>query len=39
MTDIKIVASGVCQKCEHSQKTHEDNNGCSECDCDAVGSY
>ena len=39
MSDIKIVASGVCKKCDHPQSTHEDNAGCSECDCDSIGSY
>jgi len=39
MTDIKIVASGVCKKCGHGQPSHEENIGCSECDCDSIGSY
>jgi len=39
LTDIKIVAGGVCSACGHAQKSHEDNNGCSDCDCIAIGSY
>lgn len=41
MGDIKIVASGVCKKCGHSQPYHQDNTGCKYegCDCTANGSY
>ena len=39
MSDIKIVASGVCKTCGHGQVSHEGNVGCSECDCKAPGSY
>ncbi len=39
MADITIVASGVCKLCGHPQPSHEDNNGCTECDCVAIGSY
>ena len=28
MTDIKIVASGVCEACGHPQSDHEGNNVC-----------
>ena len=39
MADLTVVAGGVCSTCVHSQKTHEDNNGGTECDCTAIGSY
>jgi hypothetical protein len=41
MTDIKIVASGTCAECGHSQKDHEGNTICDVegCDCTNIGSY
>jgi hypothetical protein len=41
MTDLKVVASGVCEECEHSQKDHEGNTTCNVdgCDCKNIGSY
>ena len=39
MADITIIAGGVCKTCGHAQKTHEDNTGCTECGCIAIGSY
>ena len=33
MTDIKIVASGVCEACGHPQSDHEG------CECTQIGSY
>ena len=41
MADLKIVASGVCEECEHSQQAHEGNNVCDVdgCDCTNIGSY
>lgn len=45
MGDIKIVASGICKKCGHSQQTHEGNQGCTypvenePCGCTSIGSY
>ena len=41
MADIKIVASGSCAECGHSQKDHEGNTICDVegCDCTNIGSY
>ena len=41
MADIKIVASGTCAECGHSQKDHEGNTICDVegCDCTNIGSY
>ena len=41
MVDIKIVASGTCAECGHSQKDHEGNTICDVegCDCTNIGSY
>jgi hypothetical protein len=41
MADIKIVASGVCEECEHPQSAHEGNTTCDVdgCDCKNIGSY
>ena len=41
MADLKVVASGVCEVCEHSQKDHEGNTTCNVdgCDCKNIGSY
>jgi hypothetical protein len=41
MADLKVVASGVCEVCEHSQKDHEGNTTCDVegCDCTNIGSY
>ena len=41
MGEIKIVASGICEKCGHKQSSHEGNSICDEegCDCTQIGSY
>lgn len=45
MADIKIVASGICYKCNHPHATHLDNTGCvypmgdEPCGCDSIGTY
>lgn len=48
MVDIKIVVSGVCSICGHTQEAHEGNLGCTApskddpthpCLCDKIGSY
>jgi hypothetical protein len=41
MADIKVVASGICEVCEHNQKYHEGNTTCDVdgCDCTNIGSY
>ena len=39
MANITVIAGGVCKTCGHAQKTHEDNKGCTECGCIAIGSY
>ena len=37
--DHHIVVGGACKTCGHGQGSHEGNTGCSECDCEAPGSY
>ena len=39
LANIIGVAGGVCKSCGHPQKSHEDNKGCTDCGCIAIGSY